>query len=106
MLHLEISGKRYNVEHFYNLYQYLLFSSYKKIKRVRDGYRYEAHGKLLNPFTKQYVTGLIGEPDNMLSGSGDNQTLEWKFKEDGKEAIYRLSFYQNRLSGGSIRQPE
>jgi len=93
-----------SADSFFDLYQYLLFSSSKKIERIRDGYRYEMQGNLLITFTRQYVNDLIGEADNILSGSGDNQTLEWVIQKDGKETVYRLSFYQNQLSGGSIKQ--
>jgi hypothetical protein len=84
----------------------LLFSSATKKQRIRDGYLIGIQGDLLIPFTKQYVNDLLGEPDNILSGSGDNYVIEWVMKKDGKETVYRLSFYQNKLSGGSIKQQE
>jgi hypothetical protein len=95
-----------NADSFFELYNYLLFSSNTKIDRIRDGYLIGMQGNLMSTFTKQYVNDLIGEPDNILPGSGDNQMLEWVMKRDGKETVYRLSFYQNQLSGGSIKQQE
>lgn len=93
-----------NTDSFFELYNYLLFSSNKKIERIRDGYLVGMQGNLLSAFTKKYVIGLIGGPDNILPGSGDNQILEWVMKKDGKETVYRLSFYQNQLSGGSFKK--
>jgi hypothetical protein len=97
--------KQRSAEHFSALFRYLLFSSNKKIMRDRDGYHNEFSGNLLLSFTKQYVTSLMGNPDHTLTAPGGNQTLEWSFNRNGKETVYRLSFYQNRLSGGTMKQP-
>ena len=95
-----------SADSFFELYKYLLFSSNNRIERIRDGYLIGMQGNLLIAITKQYVNDLIGEPDNILSGSGDNQTFEWVMKKEGKETVYRLSFYQNQLSGGSFKQQQ
>ncbi len=95
-----------NRDCFDELYKYLLFSSETRLSRIRDGYVVEMQGDLLNSITRQYVNDLVGEPDNVLSETGENQTLEWVMKGAGKEVVYRLSFYQNRLSGGSVKKQE
>jgi hypothetical protein len=94
-----------SAERFSALFQYLLFSSDKKIIRDRDGVHTEFNGNLLISFTKQYVADLMGNPDNMMTAPRGNQTFEWSFNNHGKETVYRLSFYQDRLSGGTLKQP-
>ena len=94
------------VERFNNLYEYLFYSANKRIQRDRDGYRIDFYGELLAAPSKQNVVGLLGDPDNTLAGSGSNQTFEWRFVEKGKEIAYRISFFQDQMSGGTIRRQE
>ena len=90
-------------ESFLFLYNYLLLSAQQKKEQTIGKFKSTLRGDLMAAFNQRYVSRLMGRPDNTIAGQGDNISWEWQFNRNGKESIYRLSFFQRALSGSVER---